>query len=118
MNQTSHGDHDDEENAENHFKSEPVHQKDPVTDISVSKNNENSGNEKKNGDQNGGSGNSPQQEERKIVTRHMSARELMGTSHIDVASLSDLDQELERLKQRVRQEMEKTGGDVILTIEL
>ena len=48
----------------------------------------------------------------------MSARELMGTSHIDVASLDDLDQELDRLKQRIRQEMEKDGGDVILTIEL
>lgn len=118
MNQTSHGDHGGEENAENHFKSEPVHQKDSVNDISTSENNENSGNEEKNGDQDRGSGNSPNQEERKIVTRHMSARELMGTSHIDVASLSDLDQELDRLKQRVRQEMEKTDGDVILTIEL
>lgn len=95
-----------------------AHNDDSITDTPVSENSENSGNEEKNGDQNGGSGNSPQQEEREIVTRHMSARELMGTSHIDVASLDDLDQELDRLKQRIRQEMEKDGGDVILTIEL
>lgn len=107
-----------ETNTENQHKMASAHNDDSITDTPVSENSENSGNEEKNGDQNGGSGNSPQQEEREIVTRHMSARELMGTSHIDVASLDDLDQELDRLKQRIRQEMEKDGGDVILTIEL
>ncbi|MGI6112234.1 MAG: hypothetical protein ACOYBK_08260, partial [Bilifractor sp.] len=115
VNQTFHG---GEENTENQHKTASVHNDDSITDTPVSENSESSGNEEKNGDQDGGSGNSPQQKEREIVTRHMSARELMGTSHIDVASLSDLDQELDRLKQRVRQEMEKTDGDVILTIEL